>query len=86
MKNCADCESYKNSYGTKPDGYIFISENHGSSLGVKYAKCESGYNDEMKAWWDANGNIPKADTKEMPCYIPNVLDKLLRKMDNILNN
>lgn len=86
MRNCMDCMNYKSSYGTQPDGYILIYENLGSILGNKYAKCEAGHNAEMKAWWNENGNIPKAETKEMSCYVPNEIDRLLDKLDDILNS
>lgn len=49
MKNCADCNQYKYSYAKQPEDYILISENKGSTLGIKYAKCESGNNDENES-------------------------------------
>lgn len=81
-KNCSRCKCYKNSYGTWPDGYIFISENEDSCLGKKYAICENGNNEIMKKWWIENGDKNPKEAEDLFCYIATEFDIAL---DEILD-
>lgn len=88
-KHCYNCKHYKHSFGSCPEGYVFISDNLESCLGVKYGICEKGNNETMKKWWDNNSNLPENKAEELPCYqatdIDAALAHLIETCDELIN-
>lgn len=89
--NCSNCKneeiayfkegSYENVYGGKkePDS-TFVKLNHSSDvLGYMYGKCNAGFNDVLKKFWNDNGKRPSKENMEikLPCFEQHESDKML---------